>query len=753
MSSATHLMPTRDELRLVSQSFTPNQMQTEISVPDMHCGSCMGRIEKALVALEGIETVRVNLTNKRVSINWSADINPEIMFEELARLGFHPVLPSTQSETADKKYTDYLKALAVSGFAAGNVMLLSVAVWSGADASTRQLFHWISALITIPAVLYAGRFFYRSAWFALRSGNSNMDVPITVGILLACCMSLYDTVVHAQHVYFEAVSMLVFFLLIGRTVDYMMREKAMNSINGLQRLEPVGAHLVDSDGALEYVPTRSLLPGDRIVVSAGTRIPVDGVVVSGISDVNSEIVDGESLPRTVSPNHPVLAGSLNLSTDITVKVKASAADSFLASIKQLVSYGEGARGPYRALADKASSLYSPVVHSAAFIAFLLWYFLSGDVHRSANVAISVLIITCPCALALAVPMVQAVAAQRLLSIGIIMKNGAALEKIRKIDTVVFDKTGTLTDGLPVVSSTSLFNSRTLALAQLLAKKSNHPYANAIQCISDSNKSVMAIDTVVSGSKIVEVPGCGLRATIGKKVVRLGNRPWACSKVMTNSSEGREHDDKISECVLTEDGQITAVFEFDHRLRVGAQTAIKCLREQVPNMVILSGDKPAPVKTIASRLNIASFHSQCLPDEKQRRVIDYARRGVIMVGDGLNDAGAMAAATVSIAPANAASVSRTVADFVFLRSSLMAVPETITVARRAHTIVRQNFAIAIIYNLIALPFAFAGFVTPLVAAIAMSTSSVLVVANALRISRSGANGESFCAVKHHLSAET
>ncbi len=730
MSSATANAPSNDELQLVSQSLSNDVRCTTLSVPDMHCGACMARIEKTLIKIDGVKDVRVNLTNKSVTICWSVIINPGLFVEQLIRLGFHPVLPAVQVQRKDVQFSAYLRALAVSGFATGNIMLLSVSVWAGADNSTRLLFHWISALIAIPAVVYAGRFFFRSAWYAIKSGKSNMDVPISVGISLACTMSLYDTVMEADQVYFEAAIMLVFFLLIGRTVDHLMRQRAASAVDGLQSLEPLSAQRCLSNGSCEHVKTSALVEGDRIVVSPGDRIPADGVVVSGVSDINSELVDGESLPRTVAANQLVLSGSLNLSAPLEIKVTAVAAESFLASMQQLVRSGEATKGAYQRLADRASQWYTPVVHIAAILAFFWWYIMSGDIHRSITVAISVLIITCPCALALAVPMVQALAAQRLFSTGIIMKNGAALEKMNSINTVVFDKTGTLTDGFPTVSSRSNFGDRSLRIAQTLAAHSEHPFAKAIVCAPSACKEMATLDNDRHFENIKEVPGFGIEAKSGPSIIRLGKRSWATELAGVES----QRKNSRTESVLTDNGRIIASFEFEQHLRSHAAQAIEHLKTQIDKLIIVSGDSAQPVQAMASKLGIDTAFSHCLPADKQNNILSNAEqgRGVLMVGDGLNDAGAMAAATVSMAPAKAASVSRTVADFVFLRPSLMAVPVALSVARQAHTLIQQNFAIAIVYNLVALPFAFAGLVTPLIAAIAMSTSSVLVVANAMRI---------------------
>jgi Cu2+-exporting ATPase len=730
MNAANISIPSSEELRLVSKTLSETLQSTELSLPDMHCGACIGRIENALIKLDGVHKVRANLTNKSVSINWSNDMDPQQFVQRLHELGFHPILSAEQQQHSDLQLNAYIRALAVSGFAAGNVMLLSVSVWAGADQTTKLWFHWLSALITIPAVIYAGRFFFRSAFHAVRSGKTNMDVPISVGIVLACSLSVYDTVMHADRVYFEAAITLVFFLLIGRTVDHLVREKASKAISGLQALEPAGAYRIKPDGSKSFVRVNALVPGDVILVDVGSRIPADGTVLSGVSDINSELVDGESVPKTVSPNQSVLSGTLNLSAPLEITVTASAADSFLASIQQLVRYGEGSKGPYRKIADKVSSLYTPFVHGAALLAFLGWYFVSGDLHRSLSVAISVLIITCPCALALAVPMVQAIASQRLFAVGVVMKNGAALEKANLIKTIVFDKTGTITDGLPVVSATSEYSDSMLMLAQQLTQHSEHPYAKAIQTLQVSDPDLVAADNLRAVNHIKDVPGMGIEATTDQGVVRLGKRSWALGHTFALPHTDIEQ----SESVLTMNADIVAEFKFEHRFRAQAKQAVDRCQDQGFELVLLSGDTHATVRSTAAQLSIANWFAQCMPEQKLQKVLSYAEqgKGVLMVGDGLNDAGAMAAATASVAPANAAGVSRTVADFVFLRPSLMAVPDVLSVANQAHSLIKQNFSIALLYNAVALPIAFAGLVTPLVAAIAMSTSSVLVVANAMRV---------------------
>ena len=320
-------------------------------------------------------------------------------------------MPPARRRTA--RSSTLVRALAVAGFAAGNIMMLSVAVWSGADAEARDLFHWLSAAIALPCLAYSGRVFFRSAWQALSHGRTNMDVPISIGVLLAFGMSLYETVHHGPHAYFDAATSLLFFLLIGRTLDHVMRERARTAVEGLARLAPRGASVRQADGSQRYLPVEDIRPGMAVLLAAGDRVPVDGRIVEGRSEIDGSLVSGESVPRPVAAGDCLQAGTLNLSGPLTLEATAAAQDSFLAEMTRLMEAAEAGRTAYRRIADRAARLYAPVIHVTAFATFVGWMILTGDAHRAITVAIAVLIITCPCALGLAVPMVQVVAARRL----------------------------------------------------------------------------------------------------------------------------------------------------------------------------------------------------------------------------------------------------------------------------------------------------------------------------------------------------
>ncbi|CAH1651631.1 MULTISPECIES: cation-translocating P-type ATPase [unclassified Chelatococcus] len=711
----------REEFRLASRDLGEGLYQTDLSVPGVRCAACIRTVENGLLQLPGLEYARVNLSTKRATVKWRGSEPPNVL-ETLDRLGFPSHLSEAEGGRNDPELGRLIRALGVAGFSSMNIMLLSVSVWSGADAETRQAFHWISAALALPCLIYSGRVFFVSAWGALRHGRTNMDVPISIGVCLAFALSLYDTIHNGRHAYFDAATSLIFFLLIGRTLDHLMREKARAAVRGLVRLAPRGATVLRADGSRDYLPVADIEPGMRIALAAGDRVPVDGVVADGMSDLDCAIATGEGAPQPVQPGSPVQAGTLNLSAPLTIIASVRADNSFLSEMVRLMEAAEGGRARYRRLADRAARLYSPVVHATAFLTFIGWMVATGDWHRAITIAIAVLIVTCPCALGLAVPIVQVVAARRLFDNGIMVKDGAGLERLAEIDTIAFDKTGTLTLGRPRLLGKEAVDPQALAIAAALGTRSNHPYSRAIAAAMPG--------AAVPLAESVERPGLGIEARIDGALYRLGRAEWALSD--RARMDGVRAD--APGTVLSRDGALVASFTFEDALRPGADAAVARLRGEGVRLCLLSGDREAAVAAVARRLGVSDFAARLLPAQKVARLEALADAGhkVLMVGDGLNDAPALAKSHVSMAPATAADIGRNAADFVFLRDSLDAVPVAMAVAREGGRLIRQNFALAIIYNVIALPIAIAGFVTPLIAALAMSLSSVIVVANALRL---------------------
>jgi Cu2+-exporting ATPase len=710
-----------DEILLASRAVEDGLRQTNLSVPDIHCGGCLQRIETALTRLNGVVRARANLSTRRVTVVWRGDVPPPFM-PTLEALGYRAHLHDVDASGKDAVLSDLLRALAVAGFAATNIMLLSASVWSGAEPPTRDLFHWISALIALPTLAYSGRIFFRSAWRSVMHGQTNMDVPISVGVLLTFGMSLYETVHHGPYAYFDAAVSLLFFLLVGRTLDHVMRERARQAVGGLARLTARGALVLQPDGRQTYTALEEIEPGMTILLPAGERVPVNARVIKGASELDYSLVTGESAPLHAKAGTELEAGILNLTGPLTIVATRTAADSFLADVRRMTEAAEAGRATYRRISDRAARLYAPAVHAAAFAAFLGWMIISGDPHRAITIAIAVLIITCPCALGLAVPMVHVVAARRLFELGVMLRDGSALERLAEIDMVIFDKTGTLTVGCPRPTMTGDTGADMLALTATIAMHSRHPYSQSLASLGNYSRRV-DLDAVA------EHPGKGLEARRGTDVFRLGRPDWAVA-------DGQCHPgDRDTTVALAINGKGITYFSFNDKLRSGAQVAVSELARSGISAEILSGDGDRRVQDVAGQLGLP-WTSQAGPGEKIAHVSALRQAGhkVLMVGDGLNDAPALTAADVSMAPASASDIGRNAADFVFLRDSLDAVPRAVEISRAARALVRQNLALAVIYNVVAVPFALLGLVTPLFAAIAMSLSSITVVANALRLDR-------------------
>jgi Cu2+-exporting ATPase len=690
------------------------------AVPGVRCAACIGKIERGLAQVTGVQSARVNFTTRRVVVAYETGLVPEQIREAIAQLGFDasPIVAQADQRSDTRQL---VRAMAVAGFAAMNIMLLSVSVWSGAAGDTRELFHWLSALIAMPTVAYAGRPFFASAWNALRRRRTNMDVPISIGVMLATGLSLFETVTGGPHAYFDGAVMLLFFLLIGRVLDSVMRDRARSGVEALLRQTAPGGSVLGPNGTAHWIAADDIAPGMILLVAAGERIAADGVIEQGQSALDRSIITGESHPEHVRPGSEVLAGTVNLDAPLHVRVTRAGEATTLADVVRLMDAAAQGRSRYVRIADRAARLYAPAVHALAAASFAGWMIAGAGWHHSLLIAVAVLIITCPCALGLAVPAAQVVAAGALMRRGVLVKDGSALERLAEATTVRFDKTGTLTLGQPELTDTRFIANPDAPVALALAQASRHPLSKALVAAA-TRAGVQAAKV----TDLREIPGLGVEALFGDRSARLGKPDWVGAVV------ARQLDLATAFSV---EGSSPVVLAFADPLRPDAKDAISALRQSGLTTEILSGDRLDAVVPVAAHLNVIA-RASLSPSEKFAEIERVQATGekVLMVGDGINDGPALAAGHVSIAPASATDVGQTAADLVFMGDSLMPVPVAIRAARHTMRIVRENFAIAIAYNILAVPLAIAGLVTPLIAAVAMSLSSVIVVGNALRLSR-------------------
>jgi Cu2+-exporting ATPase len=688
---------------------------TRLTVPGMKCAGCIGKIERELPKLHGISAARANFSAKRVAIRHDPALDEGALTAALLALGFEaqPVADNPLGEeAAERKALN--RALGVAGFGMMNIMLLSVSVWSGADGATRELFHWLSALIALPVVAYSGRPFFANAWMALSHRRTNMDVPISIGVILATCLSLYETITGGTHAFFDSAVMLLFFLLAGRALDAEMRTRTRAGIGALLGRMGKSASVIAPDGSTRRVAAQDLEPGMLVLVAAGEALAADGVVVEGASALDNAMLTGESAPQPVGQGAAVHAGAINLGAALRVRLTRVAEDTALAEIARLMDEAGQSRSTYVRIADRASRLYAPVVHTLALLAFAGWMIAGAGWHTSLTIAIAVLIITCPCAMGLAVPAAQVVASGALLRRGLLVKDGSALERLAECDVALLDKTGTLTLGEPRADIAAL-DAEARAVALGLAQTSRHPLSRglAAACLREG----------VTPAAIEDVCETGGQGIAGR---------WQGLVVALEKPEGIEG----GIATVLRIGETRQTISFSDPLRPDAAEAMAALAAEGLPASILSGDRAGPVGLVARQLGLFA-QVQASPQAKLAtlQALKAAGRRPLMVGDGLNDGPALAAAHASIAPGTASDASQQAADAVFIGEGLMPVALAVRVARRTMVVVRENFAFSIGYNLLAVPLALMGLVTPLVAAIAMSVSSLVVVANSLRLARS------------------
>jgi Cu2+-exporting ATPase len=705
----------------------------DLVVEGVHCGACISTIEKGLGRENGVRGARVNLASKRVTVEWDEGaLAPEAILDRLSGLGYpaYPFAARTADSVEAAEEKRLLKCLAVAAFGAMNVMLVSVALWSGAaDAegwATRDFFHWLSALIVLPTVAYAGRPFFDNALRGVRQASLNMDVPITLGVVLALLLSVAQTLQHARAAYFDSAAMLLLFLLAGRFLDSRIRRKTRDVATNLAAIKAEKAiKLIDGGEAVE-TPIAAVAPGDLVLARAGDRIAVDGVVEDGRSEVDQSLVTGETAAVAVAPGAMVYAGALNLSGALRVRVSHAAAGTLLDEVNALLGKAIEQRSSYVQLADRAARLYAPVVHLTALATFLAWLAMGLSWQPALVIAITVLIITCPCALGLAVPAVQVVAASAMFRHGVMLNSGDALERFADVDAIVFDKTGTLTLPQPALANSAEIAPEDLALAGSLALASKHPLAKAVAAAAGAKNPLAAH----------EFPGQGVTVFHEGKRLKLGSIAYCKAEAEAAEVAARWPDASL---IAFRALERAVVFAIRQALRPDAREVVAGLAREGYAIEMLSGDRLVAVEEIARELAIPHFSAGLKPADKIARLKALRDEGrhVLMVGDGLNDAPALASANVSISPISAAHLTQAQADALFLGDRLAPVADALHLARKAKGLMVGNLWLSAIYNFIAVPIAILGFATPLIAALAMSGSSILVTLNALRARSAGA----------------
>jgi P-type Cu2+ transporter len=696
-------------------------------VEGIHCGSCVWLIENTLKKQDGVLNARLNMSTRRLVIEWNGEKKQiKKLIDIIEKLGYK-LIPYDELVSEEERKTKehfLLKCIAVSGFASMSIMMISLGVWAGnLDESlgpyVRELMHWLSTIIAIPAILYSGIPFYKSAWSAIKAKRSNMDVPITIAIIVSALISLQQIYLGGAYTYYDAAVSLVFFLLIGRYLDIRARNKASERAQNIILSQVRSVTLCDGD-KLKLVSLKKAKEGYIAFVAVGEKIPVDGVVVDGDSEVDNSLITGETIPSKITIGSNVNAGTINLINPLKIRITKLGDNTVLAEMIKLMEVAEQGKAKYVKIADRVSSYYTPIVLTLSAITFLLWMYLGANFNDALLYAVSVLIITCPCALGLAVPVVQVIASSKLMSKGVLIKSADALEKLAEIDLVVFDKTGTLTLGKPQWINKKDFTPQEIKIISSIASHSKHPLSQAVY-----NNSLKMLEMHVE-----EVRGMGLEAVSGTRKYKLGNRKFC-------EVEHEILDDKIEMWFRSSKNSAKRII-LEDKLKDDALELVTWFKNLKMQPIMLSGDRRYVVSQMAAKVGITSYKAEVRPVDKYHYLEDLAKQEhkVLMVGDGLNDSAALKAAHVSISPASAIDIAQTNSDIVIQGDKLWPVKESYLVAKFANKLVKQNFALSLFYNLVTIPIAMGGLATPILAAVVMSLSSIMVVANSMRLNGRG-----------------
>ena len=742
--------PPRDtglyDLEEVQEEFIHDLGQSReihLLVEGIHCAACVWLIEKTMGQIPGVLSAQVNLSGKRLLLRWDNDqVKLSRIIQRLGEIGYNatPFDPEAAEGSIKKQNRDLLFRMAFAGFAMMNLLWISIALYAGADEGEfRSLFHWIGFALATPTLLYSGWPFLKGAWTGLRTMHLGMDLPIAIGATVTYLYSTYVTITGTTtgEVYFDTVVNFLFVILVGRHLEGMSKRHAVAATQRLMDLQPRVATLL-SNGQEETVPIRTVKPGDTVLVKAGAKIPVDGIILDGTSTVDEAMLSGESMPVYKSVTDAVSAGTVNTQSALTVEVTGTLKETALGRIIRLVEEAQASKAPIQCTADRIVPWFVLITLVLATLTFFIWF--STDIEIALMAATSVLIITCPCAFGLATPMAIAVASGQGARHGILVKHGAVLETLSHIQHFVFDKTGTLTEGKmkvrQILTADQVSQEELLGKVAALEAYSEHSIAKAISRHAGENEVAYNNLEVRNFSSS---PGHGIKGMVGGDLVLAGTANWLSRHDIRLNERLAEQATELEQntigCVYIAIGnRHLGVIGVADSLRADAKPLIRTLRENGIKLTLLSGDRETVARAIAEELGGMDVVAEVLPEDKDKVISKLQQQGeqVAMVGDGVNDAPALIRADVGIAIGSGTDVSVESADIVLMGDQLSNIHLASQLSKRTLRTIRQNIGISIVYNVIMVPLAMSAVITPLVAAISMPISSLLVIGNAARI---------------------
>jgi len=719
-----------------SSSAHPEIKNASLMLEGIVCAACVWLNEQHVSHLNGVKSFAINYSTQRARISWDdTQIKLSEILKSISSIGYraHPFDPGRQEAVQKRERQRALIRLSVSGLGAMQVMMLAIALYagdySGIDADMKYFFRWVSALIATPVVFYSAQTFFIGAWRDLKRKSLGMDVPVALAIGGAYVASCWATLTNTGQVYFDSVTMFTFFLLVGRFLELRARQRSSEVADALVKLLPVMAARINANG-IEQVLVNELQLDDLVRVKPGETIPADGVITEGNSSIDESLVTGESYPLRRIESDSVIGGTVNIESPLVVRITKIGEETVLAGIQRLLDRAQTEKPHIALLADKVASIFVAVILVLAITVGLIWWQI--DSERAFWIVLSMLVVTCPCALSLATPAAMTAATGALTRLGMLVTHAHALETLAKVDTFVFDKTGTLTHGSLALKETSVVGSfsenQCFQIAASLEQVSEHPVAKAFQHLG--------VELLKIESANAET-GLGMEAIVDNKRYRIGKRSWVSTIVkkdfqdLDEKKSGLEIQSKI---YLANENEWLAVFTMEDKIRDDASEMIEHLNHHGINTILLSGDQDNVVCNVATALNIKTNYSEQSPDNKLTVIKNLQQQGhvVAMVGDGVNDAPVLAAAQVSIAMGSGTQLAQASSDMVLLSENLNHLQESLLHARKTILVVKQNLSWAVLYNLTALPLAALGYIAPWLAAIGMSASSLFVVLNALRL---------------------
>lgn len=723
--------------------------EATLLVEGIHCAACVWLIEHALADMQGVRGAEVNMAHHRLRLRWVPEqVRLSEILQRLARIGYKaiPYNPEVAEEQAARRQRGQLYRMAFAGFGVMNIMWISIALFAGAasasgiDPEHKQFFHWISLSIATPVLLYSGWPIFRAGLRGLWYGQLSMDLPVTIGALATYAYSLWITLRGSGEVYFDTVVTFLFIILVGRYLEGLSRRNATSATRRLMALQPRSARRLDAAGEAQLISVRALRLGDRVLVRPGDKVPVDGRVLEGHSELSEAMLTGEAQPVVKQAGDRVVAGTVNGQGALVVQVEQLGQDTALAKIIHLVEMAQGSKAPIQCLADRIVPWFVAATLGLATVTFLFW--LRQDFDTALLAATSVLIITCPCAFGLATPMGIAVSVGQGARNGLLVKNGGAIEGLANISHVVFDKTGTLTEGELTVAGmfvnpeSGMDSGEVLKLVAAAESRSEHHVAKAVLAYARHQGRALG---ATPAERFRSLPGQGVEARLAGRRIRVGNATLLDGQPL--SPDMAAHQRRIeaqggSAVFVLIDAHVVAILALEDQIREEARAVVAALRQRGMGVTLLTGDSHAAAAKVAEALGGVEVMAEVLPQHKERVIAELQARGerVAMIGDGVNDAPALARADVGVAMGGGTDVSMDCADFVLMDNSLSRLLFGVDLARRSLSVIRQNIVLSLGYNVILVPLAMAAMITPVFAAIAMPLSSLAVIGNALRIRR-------------------